>query len=59
MSNKKLTISLSDKTLHVLAELREATDAYTDSEAVKNALYFHRQHLVERGGLVEQSRETK
>ena len=41
MANKKLTLSLSDKTLATLAALREITDAYTDSEVVKNALYFH------------------
>jgi Ribbon-helix-helix protein, copG family len=38
---KKLTISLSQKSLRAFEELREATDADTDSEVFRNALRLH------------------
>lgn len=62
MPNKKLTVSLSDPTLKVLAALREITDAYTDSEVVKNALYHHFNSLpprLETGRSCSSSTPTK
>jgi len=38
---KKVTISLSEKSLRALEELRLATDADTDSEVFRNALRLH------------------
>jgi Ribbon-helix-helix protein, copG family len=38
---KKVTISLSEKSLRALVELRLATDADTDSEVFRNALRLH------------------
>ena len=38
---KKVTISLSDKSLRALAELRFATDADTDSEVFRRALRLY------------------
>ena len=38
---KKITISLSEKSLRALEELRLATDADTDSEVFRNALRLH------------------
>jgi Arc/MetJ-type ribon-helix-helix transcriptional regulator len=38
---KKITISLSEKSLRALDELRDATDADTDSEVFRNALRLH------------------
>jgi hypothetical protein len=38
---KKITISLSEKSLRALEELRRATDADTDSEVFRNALRLH------------------
>jgi hypothetical protein len=38
---KKITISLSEKTLRALDELRTVTDADTDSEVFRNALRLH------------------
>jgi hypothetical protein len=39
--NVKFTISLSPKSVEVLQELKELTDASTDSEAFRNALRLH------------------
>jgi hypothetical protein len=41
MRKKKITISLSEKSLRALEELRVATDADTDSEVFRNALRLH------------------
>ncbi len=38
---RKVTISLSEKSLRALQELRDATDADTDSEVFRNALRLH------------------
>ncbi len=38
---RKITISLSEKSLRALHELRSATDADTDSEVFRNALRLH------------------
>jgi hypothetical protein len=38
---KKITISLSEKSMRALNELRRATDADTDSEVFRNALRLH------------------
>jgi Ribbon-helix-helix protein, copG family len=38
---RKITISLSEKSLRALDELRRATDADTDSEVFRNALRLH------------------
>jgi hypothetical protein len=38
---KKITISLSEKSIRALEELRRATDADTDSEVFRNALRLH------------------
>lgn len=38
---RKITISLSEKSLEALDELRRATDADTDSEVFRNALRLH------------------
>jgi Ribbon-helix-helix protein, copG family len=38
---KKVTISLSEKSLRALEELRLVTDADTDSEVFRNALRLH------------------
>ncbi len=38
---RKVTISLSERSLRALQELREATDADTDSEVFRNALRLH------------------
>lgn len=39
--NLKFTISLSPKSAQALEELKELTDAATDSEAFRNALRLH------------------
>jgi hypothetical protein len=39
--NVKFTISLSPKSVEILEELKEVTDAATDSEAFRNALRLH------------------
>lgn len=44
---QKLTISLSESTLHLMGELKELTDADTMSEVVRNAIRFHHKHLCE------------
>lgn len=41
MNKKKITISLSEKSLHIMEELRTRTDADTDSEIFRNALRLH------------------
>jgi hypothetical protein len=41
VARKKITISLSEKSLRALEELRLATDADTDSEVFRNALRLH------------------
>jgi hypothetical protein len=38
---QKITISLSQRSLRALEELRRATDADTDSEVFRNALRLH------------------
>jgi hypothetical protein len=38
---RKITISLSEKSIRALDELRRATDADTDSEVFRNALRLH------------------
>jgi hypothetical protein len=38
---RKITISLSEKSIAALEELRRATDADTDSEVFRNALRLH------------------
>lgn len=38
---RKITISLSERSLRALEELRRATDADTDSEVFRNALRLH------------------
>lgn len=38
---QRLTVSLSPQSMKAFAELRESTDADTDSEVVRNALRFH------------------
>jgi hypothetical protein len=47
---KKITISLSEKTMRALEELKRATDADTDSEVFRNAIRLHitllRAHLA-------------
>jgi hypothetical protein len=39
--NVKFSISLSPKSVEILEELKEVTDAATDSEAFRNALRLH------------------
>lgn len=41
MSKKKITISLSETSMKAMEELRERTDADTDSEVFRNALRLH------------------
>ena len=47
---KKMTISLSEKSIRAFEELKRATDADTDSEVFRNALRLHltllRAHLA-------------
>jgi metal-responsive CopG/Arc/MetJ family transcriptional regulator len=38
---QRLTVSLSAQSMKAFAELRETTDADTDSEVVRNALRLH------------------
>lgn len=55
--NVKFTISLSPKSVEALEELKEVTDAATDSEAFRNALRLHltlvRAHLDGKQVLVK------
>jgi hypothetical protein len=41
LRKKKITISLSEKTMRALDEIRRATDADTDSEVFRNAIRLH------------------
>lgn len=60
--NEKFTVSLSPRTAEVIAELRELTDAATDSEVFRNAVRLHltllRAHIQGKQLLLRDSPES-